>query len=48
MRIATMANVDNPIPLGSAPNREGEHRVEPSPPDKQPAITKAFQHFGLL
>jgi len=38
----------NGLPLGSAPDREGEDRVEPCPPNKQPAITKAFQHFGLL
>ncbi|MGA9058857.1 MAG: hypothetical protein WB763_20375 [Terriglobia bacterium] len=36
------------LPLGAAPNRQGEERVEPCPPEKRPAIKKAFQHFGML
>jgi hypothetical protein len=36
------------LPLSAAPNRLGEERVELCPPDKRPAIKKAFQHFGML
>lgn len=36
------------LPLGEAPNRHGEEREKPCPPEKQPAIKKALQHFGML
>ena len=36
------------LPLRDVPNRQGEKRVKPCPPQKQAAIKKAFQHFGLL
>jgi hypothetical protein len=36
------------MPLGEAPNRRGNERAKPCPPEKRPAIRKAFQHFGML
>lgn len=36
------------LPLREAPNRQGEERVEPCPPEVLPAITDAFRHFGML
>jgi hypothetical protein len=36
------------LPLGFAPNRQGEKAPGAVPPEKQPAIRKAFQHFGML
>ena len=36
------------VPLGIAPNRSGEERMEPCPSDKQLAIRQAFRHFGML
>jgi hypothetical protein len=36
------------LPVGAASNRQGEERTEPYPPDKIPALTQAFRHFGLL
>jgi len=36
------------LPLGPAPNRQGDERVEPCPAEKRAAIKKAFQHFGML
>jgi hypothetical protein len=36
------------LPLGEAVNRMGSERVKPCPPEKQMAIKKAFQHFGML
>ena len=36
------------LPVGTAPNRQGEGRTNPCPTDKQPAIRAAFQHFGML
>lgn len=36
------------LPLRGASNRQGEERVKPCPLEKQPAIRKAFQHFGML
>ena len=38
----------NGMPLGKAPNRQGEQRVFPCPPEKLPVITEAFRHFGML
>ena len=36
------------LPLRDAPNRQGGKRVKPCPPEKEAAIKKAFQHFGML
>ncbi len=36
------------LPAGTTHNRRDEEPVKPCPPDKQLAITKAFQHFGLI
>jgi len=36
------------LPLREASNRHGAKRVKPCPPEKQVAIEKAFQHFGLI
>jgi hypothetical protein len=36
------------LPLGEAPNRRGDERAKPCPPEKRPAIRKAFQHFGMM
>jgi hypothetical protein len=36
------------LPLGTAPNRQGEERVEPCPSDKIAAIAQALRHFGML
>ena len=36
------------LPLGTAHNRRGKERVVPCPPEKQPALRKAFQHFGMI
>jgi hypothetical protein len=36
------------LPRRKAPNRQGSERVVPCPPEKQPTIKKAFQHFGML
>ena len=36
------------LPLGDAPNRQSQERAKPCPPEKQTAIKKAFQHFGML
>jgi hypothetical protein len=36
------------LPLGEAPNRQGNERVKPCPPERRTAIKKAFEHFGML
>jgi hypothetical protein len=36
------------LPVGAAPNRHSDERVEPCPPEKRIAIKKAFEHFGML
>jgi hypothetical protein len=36
------------LSLRNAPNRQGKERVEPCPAEKQAAIKKAFQRFGML
>jgi len=36
------------LPVGEAPNRRGQQRVKPCPPEKRLAIKKAFEHFGML
>lgn len=36
------------LPLRNAPNRQGRNRVKPCPPEKRPAIKKAFEHFRML
>jgi len=36
------------LPLRHAPNRQGSKRVKPCPSEKQPAIRKALEHFGVL
>ena len=36
------------LPKRDAPNRQGEQRVQPCPPEKQAAIEEALGHFGML
>jgi hypothetical protein len=36
------------LPLDGAPNRQVEEEFESCPPEKVPAITQAFRHFGML
>ena len=36
------------LPLSDAPNRQGDGRAKPCPPENRPAIKQASQHFGML
>lgn len=36
------------LPVQPAPNRQGEERVEPCPPEKRAAIRDAMRHYGML
>ena len=36
------------LPMRAAPNRQGEERVEPCPPEKVEPIRAALRHFGMI
>jgi hypothetical protein len=38
----------NGLPVRRAWNRARHERQVPCPPDKRPAIERAFQHFGII
>ena len=38
----------NGLPVRRAWNRSGDERQDPCPPDKRPAIERAFQHLRMI
>lgn len=36
------------LPMRQAPNRKGEERIFPCPPEKMAPIRAALRHFGMI
>jgi hypothetical protein len=36
------------LPVEKAPNRKGDDRMKPCPPEKIESIRAAFRHFGMM